>query len=159
VLLAAMVIRVLWMYPGTYVPRLLSKKIRAREDAPAPRAVFIVAWTGMRGVVSLAAASALPLDMPGRDVIVLCTFVVTVGTLMVQGLSLPGLIRLLGVRNDDERVDTAAEAQVKSTAAKAAIARLEQATDGQTPKPVIARLRTLAEHRELDLEEAALTRE
>jgi len=48
-----MVIRVLWMYPGTYVPRLLSKKIRAREDAPAPRAVFIVAWTGMRGVVSL----------------------------------------------------------------------------------------------------------
>jgi len=147
VLLAAMVIRVLWMYPGTYVPRLLSRKIRAREDAPAPRAVFIVAWTGMRGVVSLAAASALPLDMPGRDVIVLCTFVVTVGTLMVQGLSLPGLIRLLGVRNDDGRIDTVAEAQVKSTAAKAAVARLEQAADGETPEPVVARLRALAQHR------------
>ncbi|MFI9382998.1 Na+/H+ antiporter [Kutzneria sp. NPDC052558] len=147
VLLAAMVIRILWMYPGTYVPRLLSAKIRAREDAPAPRAVFIVAWTGMRGVVSLAAASALPLTMPGRDVIVLCTFVVTVGTLMVQGLSLPGLIRLLGVRNDDERVDTAAEAQVKATAAEAAVARLAEAADGQAPEPVVARLKALAEHR------------
>jgi CPA1 family monovalent cation:H+ antiporter len=80
-------------------------------------------------------------------VIVLCTFVVTVGTLMVQGLTLPGLIRLLKVSSDDERIDTVAEARVKSNAAKAAITRLEQVTDGHVPEPLIIRLRTLAEHR------------
>ncbi|QUQ70234.1 cation:proton antiporter [Kutzneria sp. CA-103260] len=147
VLLAAMVIRIVWVYPGTYLPRLLSPKIRAREEFPTPQGVFIVAWTGMRGVVSLAAASALPLDMPGWDVIVLCTFVVTVGTLMVQGLSLPGLIRLLKVPSDDASSDSEAEARVKSDAARAAIARLEQASDGNVPERVIARLRTMAEHR------------
>jgi CPA1 family monovalent cation:H+ antiporter len=147
VLVATMVIRILWVYPGTYVPRLLSRKIREREDAPAPRAVFIVAWTGMRGVVSLAAASALPLNMPGRDVIVLCTFVVTVGTLMVQGLSLPGLIRFLGIRSTDEHTDKLAEAQVTYHAAKAAVGKLDELTDAQTPEHVVTRLKAIAEHR------------
>ena len=147
VLLAAIVVRILWVYPGTYVPRMLSAKIREREAFPAPRAVFIVAWTGMRGVVSLAAASGLPPNMPDRDVILLCTFVVTVGTLMVQGLTLPGLIRFLGIRGDDEQLDSQAEARVKADAAKAAIERLEQASDGNIPQPVMIRLRTLAEHR------------
>lgn len=147
VLLAAIVIRVLWVFPGAYVPRLLSPKIREREPAPTPRGVFIVAWTGMRGVVSLAAASALPLTMPGRDVIVLCTFVVTVGTLMVQGLSLPGLIRLLRVRGDDAQADTLAEAQVKYNAAKASVDRLTQLTDEETPEHVVLRLKAIAEHR------------
>jgi len=85
--------------------------------------------------------------MPGRDVILLCTFVVTVGTLMVQGLTLPGLIRFLGIRGDDEQADSLAESRVKADAARAAIERLEQASDGNVPQPVIIRLRTLAEHR------------
>jgi Na+/H+ antiporter len=147
VLLATMVIRVLWVYPGTYLPRMLSRKIRAREPMPSPRWVFIVAWTGMRGVVSLAAASGLPLDMPGREVIILCTFVVTVGTLMVQGLTLPGLIRLLGISSTDEDTDTLAEAQVKYHAAKASVERLDELTDDETPEHVVTRLKLLAEHR------------
>jgi CPA1 family monovalent cation:H+ antiporter len=147
VLLAAMAIRVLWVYPGTYLPRVLSRKIRAREPMPPPRWVFIVAWTGMRGVVSLAAASGLPLNMPGREVIILCTFVVTVGTLMLQGLTLPGLIRLLGIRSDDEQTDTLAEAQVKYQAAKVSVERLDGLTDDATPEHVVTRLKLLAEHR------------
>jgi CPA1 family monovalent cation:H+ antiporter len=66
---------------------------------------------------------------------------------MVQGLSLPCLIRLLGVRNDDDRLDSEAEAHVKSSAAKAAVARLEEAADGEIPERMVARLRALAEHR------------
>lgn len=147
VLLATILLRIAWVYPGTYLPRLLSRKIREREEPPSPRGVFIVAWTGMRGVVSLAAASGLPLNMPGRDVIILCTFVVTVGTLMVQGLTLPGLIHVLGVRSTDEHTDTLAEAQVKYHAAKASIERLDDATDEATPEHVVKRLKLLAEHR------------
>ncbi|MFC0544837.1 Na+/H+ antiporter [Kutzneria chonburiensis] len=147
VLLAAMVIRVLWVYPGTYLPRLLSRKIRAREPMPPPRWVFIVAWTGMRGVVSLAAAFGLPLNLPGREVIILCTFVVTVGTLMVQGLTLPWLIRLLRIRSTDEHTDTLAEAQVKYHAAKVSVERLDTVADDETPEHVVTRLKLLAEHR------------
>ena len=55
------VVRILWVFPGTYVPRALSAGIRVREPYPPPRNVFIVSWAGMRGVVSLAAALALPL--------------------------------------------------------------------------------------------------
>lgn len=85
--------------------------------------------------------------MAGRDVILLCTFVVTVGTLMLQGLSLPSLIRLLGVQSTDEHTDTLAEAQVKYRAAKASVERLDQATSEGTPEQVVTRLKLLAEHR------------
>ena len=59
------VVRLVWVFPGTYIPRWLSPRLRARERAPSPRAVLIVGWAGMRGVVSLAAALALPLTVDG----------------------------------------------------------------------------------------------
>ncbi|TQM82157.1 sodium/proton antiporter (CPA1 family) [Saccharothrix saharensis] len=149
VLAATIVVRFVWMYPAAYLPRLLSKRIREREGAPGWRGVTVLSWAGMRGVVSLAAASALPLDLPGREVIVFCAFVVTVGTLLIQGLSLPFVIRKLGFRGDEERTDALAEAQVQHAAAQAAVRKLDELVgdDRDTPEHVVDRLRVMAEHR------------
>jgi CPA1 family monovalent cation:H+ antiporter len=95
-------VRILWVYLFTYVPWLLSPRIREREPAPTPAQVFIVAWAGMRGVVSLAAAFAVPMTtlsgapFPGRPHLVFLTFVVVIGTLLLHGVTLPWLIRVLG---------------------------------------------------------------
>jgi len=149
VLAATIAIRFAWMYPAAYLPRLLSRRVREREPAPGRRGVTVLSWAGMRGVVSLAAASALPLDLPGRDVIVFCAFAVTVGTLLLQGLTLPWLIGRLGVRGDEARGDALAEAQVQHAAARAAVDRLDEVVGrgDPTPEHVVERLRALAEHR------------
>ena len=149
VLAATILVRFAWMYPAAYLPPLLSKRIREREGAPGWRGVTVLSWAGMRGVVSLAAASALPLDLPGREVIVFCAFVVTVGTLLLQGLSLPLVIRGLGFRGDEERTDALAEAQVQHAAAQAAVRRLDEVAGQEegTPEHVVGRLRLMAEHR------------
>ena len=95
--LIVIVARIVWVYPGAYVPRFLSAGIREHEVAPLPSAVFVVSWAGMRGAVSLAAALALPLDFPERDLITYLTICVIVATLVGQGLTLPWFIRRLGV--------------------------------------------------------------
>lgn len=101
-------IRILWVYPNTYIPRLLSKKIRTREPFPSPKLVFLVGWAGMRGVVSLASALAVPLYLadgatafPHRNLILFITFVVILITLVFQGLTMPLLIRALNVEDDE----------------------------------------------------------
>ncbi|WP_309109816.1 Na+/H+ antiporter [Saccharothrix sp.] len=149
ILAATILVRFVWMYPAAYIPRFLSPRIRAREKAPGWRGITVLSWAGMRGVVSLAAAAALPLDLPGRDVIVFCAFVVTVGTLLLQGLTLPWVIRKLGVRGDEEREDALAEAQVQHAAAQAAVDRLDELIGGgdNTPDHIVERLRVMAEHR------------
>jgi len=119
--------------------------------------VTIVAWTGMRGVVSLAAALALPLvtqngsPFPGRDLILFLTFVVILATLVLQGLSLPPLIRALGVTGDDiiEREETSARLKAN----QAALARLDEMALSQTiSNNLIERLRTEYEDRIQQLE-------
>jgi CPA1 family monovalent cation:H+ antiporter len=99
------VVRIVWMFPGAYLPRLLFRHVREREPRPSPRAVFVVGWTGMRGVVSLAAALALPhavdgKPFPHRDLIQFLTFWVIFATLVGQGLTLPLVIRWLGVSEE-----------------------------------------------------------
>lgn len=100
--------RILWVFPAAYLPRLLSKTLRARDPYPAWQHVAIVAWSGMRGVVSLAAALALPLataggaPFPGRNEIIFLSFSVILVTLVFQGLTLPLLIRALRVEDDGE---------------------------------------------------------
>lgn len=104
--LAAIVGRIIWVYPGAYLPRWLSKKIRERETETNLKTVTLVAWSGMRGVVSLAAAMAIPLTVlderpfPNRDLIIFLTFSVIFSTLVIQGLTLRPLIRWLGIRAD-----------------------------------------------------------
>jgi Na+/H+ antiporter len=108
--LVAILVRLLWMYPGAYLPRMISKRIRLRETRPPPRQVFIIGWSGMRGVVSLAAALAIPIALPGgeglphRNLILCITFIVILITLVFQGLTLPWIVRWLKISvNDGER--------------------------------------------------------
>jgi CPA1 family monovalent cation:H+ antiporter len=118
--LAVILIRILWVYPATYLPRLIFKKLCRHDPYPKWQHVTIVAWTGMRGVVSLAAALALPLTIrdgspfPGRDLILFLTFIVILVTLVVQGLSLPPLIRWLGVKDDGAMEREEREARLKA---------------------------------------------
>jgi CPA1 family monovalent cation:H+ antiporter len=103
---AVIVGRLIWVYPATYIPRWLSKGIRERETSTNVKLTTIVAWSGMRGVVSLAAALALPLtgaggaDFPHRNLIIFITFSVIFSTLVLQGLTLRPLINVFGIEND-----------------------------------------------------------
>jgi Na+/H+ antiporter len=137
--------RIVWVYPATYLPRFLSAKLRARDPYPPARAVFIISWAGMRGVVSLAAAFALPPDFPSRDLILFLTFCVILATLVGQGLSLPWLIRHLGVLapagQDGEEV------HARLAAVEAALQRLEELKhDFPDHLPLIEQLREEYEH-------------
>jgi Na+/H+ antiporter len=135
---AVIFIRTLWVFPATYLPRLIFKKLCRRDPYPAWRHVTIVAWTGMRGVVSLAAAMALPLTtrhgtpFPGRDLILFLTFVVILATLVVQGLSLPPLIRWLGVKDDGSMEKEEREARLKAN--QAALAQLDEVAEKDPAK-------------------------
>jgi monovalent cation/hydrogen antiporter len=132
-------VRIVWVFTFAYLPRALFARIRGREQKPTPAQVFILAWAGMRGVVSLAAAFGVPLTtlagdpFPGRAHIVFLTFVVVVGTLLLHGLTLPWLIRRLGVEGDDARSDAVSAAAAQDKAARAAADRLDQIlTEGGT---------------------------
>lgn len=141
-------LRFVWVFPATYLPRLLVRRLRDREPAPSPRSVTVISWAGMRGVVSLAAAFALAADFPARDLIVWLTFCVVVGTLVVQGLTLPWVIRRLGVTAEDSSADDLAEAAVGHRAAQASIARLDELAGGDGHHVVVAeQLRHTAEKR------------
>jgi Na+/H+ antiporter len=120
------VARLAWMYPGAYLPFLLSRRIREREPLPPPRNVAVAGWAGMRGVVSLAAAFALVETFPARNLVLWLTFCVVLGTLVVQGMTLPWVIRRLGVTGDDDSRDRLAEAAVQHSAAQAAVSRLDE---------------------------------
>ncbi|MFC4531716.1 Na+/H+ antiporter [Sphaerisporangium dianthi] len=151
VLAAVVLTRVVWVIPTTYLPRVLFRKIREREPRPRASSVAVIGWAGMRGVVSLAAAFALPSEFPARDLVLFLTFVVVIGTLLVQGLSFPMLIRRLGVSSDQEVYqDNLSEAAAQQAAAGAALARLDELTkDGvlETHAEVVDRLRVQAERR------------
>jgi len=152
---AVIVARILWVFPASYLPRLLFPDVCRNDPCPDWRSVAIVAWTGMRGVVSLAAALALPLTLPGgspfpgRDLILFLTFSVILATLVLQGLSLPPLIRWLGVVDDHgpEREERHARLQANH----AALTRLNELADAAEPAAV-ERLRGEYEDRIRQLE-------
>jgi Na+/H+ antiporter len=130
VAVTVIVVRLVWVFPGTYLPRLLSARIREHEPEPAPRNVLIVGWAGKRGVVSLAAALAVPLyvkggaPFPERDLVIFLTFSVIVATLVGQGLTLPFLIRWLGVGDDGSEAHE--ELHAREAAVGAALSRLDE---------------------------------
>lgn len=129
--IVVMLVRIIWVYPGAYLPRLLNGKTRAKEKNPGWRQVLIVGWTGMRGVVSLAAALALPVTFedggffPQRELILFLTFCVILFTLVLQGLSLPYLIRWMGIKSnrEDEELE---EIEARKRLASSAIEHIEE---------------------------------
>jgi CPA1 family monovalent cation:H+ antiporter len=153
---AVVLVRILWVVPATYLPRL-SKKSRARDPIPTWQNVALVAWAGMRGVVSLAAAFALPFVLndgnafPGRNYILFLTFCVILATLVFQGLTLPILIRKLGIT--DDRSTDEEERSARLQANKAAIELIGTfAGNGDFPSALIERLRAEYDERVQQLE-------
>lgn len=126
---AVVLVRALWIFPGTYLPRLLSRRLRERDPAPPWQWPALLSFAGMRGAVSLAAAFALPLSTDDgqpfaeRPLIVFLTFTVIFATLVLQGLSLPLVIRALRLEGDD--AEGREEARARIRAAEAALERLE----------------------------------
>lgn len=143
VLAAVIVLRFIWVFPATYVPLMLPK-IAAAEPRPTPQAVFLVAWTGMRGVVTLAAVFLLPANTPQREVLVLMAFVVTVGTLLLQGLTIPLLVRWLKVPGPDLQEDHLQEATVLQSVTDAGMAYLDDELEDTVSDAVMHRLRERA---------------
>ena len=128
---AVLAARVLWVYPGTYIA---ARRRRGKRAIPQPwRAASVLAWSGMRGAVSLAAALALPFTtdagatFPDRQLIIFLTFAVILGTLVLQGLSLPFVVRALGLEEDP--LPQKEEAKARIHAAEAALARLDELVD------------------------------
>ena len=148
VVVAVIVIRFLWVFPATYVPRALSKRIRAADPYPPWQYPALISWTGMRGAVSLAAALAIPLhtdagaDFPGRDLIIYLTFAVILATLVGQGLTMPLVIRALGLEDDGVAEREAVKARIH--AADAALSRIDELSDEEWVREETAeRLRRL----------------
>src|SRR5437867_8982113 len=125
--LTVTVLRLLWVYPGAYLPLILVRSIREREGWHNPRSIFLVGWAGLRGSVTLAAALSLPFMLadgrafPERDLILFLAASTIVLTLLINGLTLPFLIRLLKLRADGgtEREERAARLSLSQAASKA----------------------------------------
>ena len=122
---AAVVARIVWVFPATYVPRFLSRRVRERDPYPSWKVPAVISWAGMRGVVTLAAAFTIQADVPFRDTVVFLAFFVTVATLLLHGLTLPWLIRKLDVHEDGGQAELLAEAQTQYDAVQASIERLD----------------------------------
>lgn len=126
----AILVRVAWVYMMAYGLRFLFPHVRKRDPYPSWQNVFIVAWTGMRGVVSLATALALPLTIaddsvfPHRDLLIFLAFSVILVTLVLQGLSLPWLVRKLSLTYDGKLLYE--RWQAKKDAAETAMKRLSE---------------------------------
>ena len=143
--------RFVWMYPATYLARLFPG-IRSREQRPPVTVPTVIAWAGMRGVVTLAAAQTLPPPGEGgvpdypQELFVFVAFAVIVLTLLIQGTTLAPLAVRLGVREDTTAADALAEAGVQHAAGRAALQALEEHAEGAPPS-VVDRLRGLVESR------------
>jgi CPA1 family monovalent cation:H+ antiporter len=128
--LTAVAVRMTWVFTLGYMRYFLPARFRPPDPPPTRREVFLIGWTGLRGIVSLAAAMALPTALadgetpfPSRHLIIFITFGVILATLVVQGLTLPLVIRILKLKASDE--DEREQRQAHLETAHAALARLE----------------------------------
>jgi Na+/H+ antiporter len=151
------VARFIWVYPAIYLPRWLSPSLARRDPLPPWQWAFLLAFLGVRGVVSLAAALAIPLTtaagapFPDRDLILFITFGLIVVTLVGQGLMLPSVVRWLGLAHhaaDEREREHRAEIAARSDALALAQSRLQQlAADGRVSPEVLAILQARHEYR------------
>ena len=144
---AVVVARIVWMFPARL---LLLVHGMPRGELPPVTWSVILSWAGMRGVVTLAAAFAIPASAPNREVLVLIALVVTAGTLGVQGLTLPWLVRRLRVTGPDPRQDALDRAELIHAASLAGLARLEEieTEDDEQDRDVRDLLRSRLEQRD-----------
>ncbi|WP_405494787.1 Na+/H+ antiporter [Nocardia sp. NBC_00511] len=140
VLVTVVVVRPIWVFPATYFAWTIEGK---RQGKPKPpwTGPAVVGWAGMRGVVTLAAALLLPSDTPELATLRLLAVVVVGGTLLLQGLSLPTLVRLLRLRGPSQAEDLLQEANLLQQATTAGLAALEANIVPETPPDVVDALR------------------
>jgi Na+/H+ antiporter len=144
--LAVILTRIAWANTMPYVLRALDRRPQQRQRRAGWRARMIIAWSGMRGSVSLAAALALPPDFSQRDVVLFLTFAVIFSTLVLQGLTLPALIRRLGVHDDgaEEREELAG----RRAATETALATIDALADEEwTREETAQRMRAAYDYR------------
>ncbi len=150
-IVAVIVARFLWIYPAIYLPRWLVPSLRRNDPSPIWQRPFILSFTGVRGIVSLAAALALPLvtasgePFPQRDVILLLTFWVILVTLVGQGLLLPAVIGWLGlpkIAETEQLEERKAELAARRAAINAVVQALDRlATERSLPETLVDGLR------------------
>jgi len=148
ILLAVLLLRPVWVFPATYLPRLIPS-IRRKDPPPPWQFAAIVSWAGMRGVVTLAAVLVLPADLEHRSVLILAAMVVVGGTLTLQGFTLPALVRLLRVQGPDQREDALNQASLMQLATAAGVARLQELRTDNDPPEVVAMLKRRTQERGL----------
>ena len=143
---AVILTRLLWMHTVPYLTLAVDRRPAQRDRRVDWRGRMVAAWSGMRGAVSLAAALALPAHFPARNLLLFVTFAVIFATLVVQGLTLPPLIRALGVHDDG--ADGREELAGRRRATDAALARLEElGAQEWTRDDTVDRMRGLYEYR------------
>lgn len=126
--------RFLWVFPGTYLTRLFNKRLAARDPLPSWRAIVVIGFTGIRGVVSLAVALAVPLTLPNgeefphRDLILFVTFGVIFVTLVGIGLTLPLVVKLLGL-SQHGRLEAIHEREAEIAARRAILEKARGSLD------------------------------
>ena len=146
------VVRFVWVFPATYLPRWLLPSLKRREPYPPWRYPFIIGFTGIRGVVSLAAALSIPLELPGsggtpfpdRDLVLFVAFCVIMATLVGQGSALPWIIARLGLANAGAAEAAAAKARevrARVQGVDAALGELDVLERGGAPAAAVASLR------------------
>ena len=148
---AAIIARLAWVFPATYLP-FLFKYIRKTETRPPLSGAFVVGWAGMRGTVTLAAALSIPLllpdgaEFPGRDIVIFLAFGVIAVTLLVQGTTLEWFIHKLGIRGDAERPKE--ELLARITAVDAGLKTLQAMEDSATTMEMKASLAAVTDEYE-----------
>ncbi|MGE3261602.1 MAG: Na+/H+ antiporter [Bacteriovoracia bacterium] len=142
-------VRILWVFPATYLPRYLISSVAKRDPSPPWRVVVLLSWTGMRGIVSLAAALAIPITLengapfPNRDLLIFLTYSVVLATLLIPAATLPLMIRFFGLKDDGGPQREEAKARVRSTEAV-----VEHFRKRQVPTPMKPHLIQLQERYE-----------
>jgi monovalent cation/hydrogen antiporter len=159
----AILARFIWVFPAVYLPRWLFSAIKRQDPSPPWQWVFMLAFTGVRGIVSLAAALAIPFTtdagqpFPYRDLILLLTFSLILITLVGQGLMLPWVIRMLGLSRagrKEREFDRAEERRARAEAVRAAVAALDElATERNFSPDAFGIVRLLHQDRLKRLEE------
>jgi CPA1 family monovalent cation:H+ antiporter len=150
--LIAIVARFLWVFPATYIPRWLSPRLAKRDPSPPWQGPLFLAFTGVRGVDSLAVALAIPYTIvsgapfPHRELILFVTFGVIIVTLIAQGAMLPWVVRRLGLNrlgSKEHAAEIKAELHARQAALKEVTKRLEKIiNENRLPREAIDHLRT-----------------
>jgi hypothetical protein len=152
VCLAVIFARFVWVFPATYIPRRLNRRLRERDPSPPWQSVTVISYAGMRGAVSLAAALAIPFTpesgapFPGRDLVIFLTFCVIFVTLVGQWLTLQPLIRWLDIHDDGSSEKE--EIKARLLAAEAALQRIDELADeGWVNEDTVERMRGMYGYR------------